>query len=79
MKKKKKQLRGEEIDEKILEYLSGLELTATTEMVAKELGIAWYTAQMHLIKLKDEGKIRVYRTGRQLQWILSERIERMNK
>lgn len=70
-------LKGKELDKKILEYLSKLELTATTEMVAKELGIAWYTAQMHLIKLRDEGKIKLYRIGRQNQWILNSRIKKM--
>jgi predicted transcriptional regulator len=68
-----------DIDKKILEYLSTLPLTATTEMVAKSLGIAWYTAQMHLTKLKDEEKIKLYRIGRQNQWILSSRMEKMKK
>jgi len=68
---------GKDIDKRILEYLSQLPLTATTEMVAKELGIAWYTAQMHLIKLRDEGKIKLYRIGRQNQWILANRLKEM--
>ena len=72
-------LKGEEIDKRVLGYLGGLELTATTEMVAKAIGVAWYTAQMHLIKLKDEGKVKSFRIGRQNQWILAERIKRMNK
>jgi DNA-binding transcriptional ArsR family regulator len=72
-------LKGEEIDKKILEYLSKVELTATTEMIAKNLGIGWYTSQMHLIKLRDEGKIKLFRIGRQNQWILTERVERMKK
>jgi len=79
MKNKEKSPRGSEIDEKIMEYLSEIELTATTEMVAKAVGVAWYTAGMHLNKLKDDGKIRLYRIGRQNQWILSERIEKMEK
>jgi len=32
---------------------------------------------MHLMRLRDEGKVRVFRIGRQNQWILTERIERM--
>jgi len=59
--------------------LAGLELTATTEMVAKAVGVAWYTAQMHLIRLRDEGKIMKYRIGRQNQWILAERVRRMKE
>jgi len=74
-----KKLKSEEIDKRVLDYLGGLELTATTEMVAKAIGVAWYTAQMHLIKLKDEGKVKSFRIGRQNQWILAERIKRMNK
>ena len=74
-----KKLKSEEIDKRVLDYLSGLELTATTEMVAKAIGVAWYTAQMHLIKLRDEGKVKRFRIGRQNQWILAERIKRMNK
>jgi len=75
----KQKLRGKEIDRKILDYLSQVELTATTEMVGAAVGIAWYTAQMHLAKLKDEGKVRIYRIGRQNQWILAERVEKMEK
>lgn len=69
-----KNLKGEEIDEKILEYLKKIPFSATTEMVGKELNIAWYTAQMHLHKLKDEGKIKYFKIGRQNQWILSSRL-----
>lgn len=75
----KQKPRGKEIDSKILGYLGQMELTATTEMVAKAVEVGWYTAQMHLTRLKDEGKVKIYRIGRQNQWILTERIERMNK
>jgi DNA-binding transcriptional ArsR family regulator len=74
-----KKLKSEEIDKQILNYLAKIELTATTEMVAKAVGVAWYTAQMHLIRLRDEGKISMYRIGRQNQWILSERVKWMRK
>lgn len=68
-------LKGEKIDEKILEYLRKAEFSATTEMVAEGVGIAWYTAQMHLSKLRDEGKVKFFRVGRQNQWILSSRLK----
>jgi predicted transcriptional regulator len=74
--KSEKKLKGEEIDKKILEYLSKAEFSATTEMIAKGVGIAWYTAQMHLNKLKDNGEVKFYRVGRQNQWILSSRIKK---
>jgi len=73
---KKEKMRGKKIDEKILEYLAEIEFSATTEMIAQALGIAWYTAQMHLSRLRDEGKINFYRIGRQNQWILSSRIKK---
>jgi DNA-binding transcriptional ArsR family regulator len=73
MERKRK---SEEIDKKILEYLASLPLTATTEMVAKAVGVAWYTAEMHLQKLKDQGKVEKYRIGRQNQWILAGRVKK---
>ncbi len=68
-------MRGGEIDSKILDYLGSIEFSATTEMVCKAAGVAWYTAQMHLNKLRDEGKIRYFRVGRQNQWILSSKLK----
>jgi len=69
-------MRGKQVDEKILEYLKKIEFSATTEMVAKALGIGWYTAQMHLQKLKDEGKVKYFKIGRQNQWILSSKMKK---
>jgi hypothetical protein len=63
-----------DIDEKILEYLGSVEFSATTEMVCKAVGVAWYTAQMHLNRLRDEGEVRFFKVGRQNQWILSSRL-----
>jgi hypothetical protein len=67
-------LKGKEIDKKILEYLESIPFSATTEMVAKATKTAWYTAQMHLVRLKDEGKVKFFRIGRQNQWILATRL-----
>jgi len=63
--------RGEEIDKGILEYLAGQDWPVTTEMVAKQLGVSWNTAQMHLYKLMAEGSVKGRRVGRQNQWIIS--------
>ena len=71
---KMKNLKGEEIDKRIFEYLGKIEFSATTGMVAKATKTAWYTAQMHLMKLKDEGKVKFFRIGRQNQWILATRL-----
>jgi Mn-dependent DtxR family transcriptional regulator len=70
-----KTLRGEEIDKLILRYIASIPFSATTEMVAKELKIAWYTASQHLIKLEREGKIKYFRIGRQNQYILASRLK----
>ncbi len=68
-----------DIEKGILDYLERLPLTATTDMVASELKISWATATSHLNKLKNEGKIKLYRIGRQNQWILAERIKKIEK
>lgn len=67
--------KGEQIDKEILTYLKKIPFSATTEMVGKELKIAWYTAQMHLFKLEKEGKIKYFKIGRQNQWILASRLK----
>lgn len=69
-----KKLKKENIDKAILDYLREIPFSATTEMVGKALNIAWYTSQMHLFKLRDEGKIKYFKIGRQNQWILASRI-----
>jgi predicted ArsR family transcriptional regulator len=61
-------LKGEEIQKKILEYLSKQEWPTTTEDVAKGVGISWNTAQLHLVKLQMQQKIKFRRVGRQNQW-----------
>jgi hypothetical protein len=69
-----KRLHGEEIDNAILKYLTDLPFSATTEMVAKQLNVAWYTAQMHLFKLEQDRKVRYFKIGRQNQWIISSKM-----
>lgn len=70
-----KRLKGEEIDAAILSYLESIPFSATTEMVGKALSIAWYTAQMHLFKLKEERKVKYFKIGRQNQWIFASRLK----
>lgn len=43
--------------------------------MAKAVGVVWYTAQMHLNKLKDDGKVKMLRIRRQNQWILTEDLK----
>jgi Mn-dependent DtxR family transcriptional regulator len=67
--------KSEDIDKAIMDYMAKIPFSATTEMVGKELKIAWYTAQMHLFKLKEEGKVKYFKIGRQNQWILARRLK----
>ena len=67
--------RKRDLDKEILDYLESLPFSATTEMVAKAVHCAWYTAQMHLMKLRDEEKVKFFRIGRQNQFILSSKMK----
>jgi predicted ArsR family transcriptional regulator len=67
---------ADEISRRILSYLAKQDWPVTTEMVAKELGISWNTAQLHLYKLVTEGFVKGKRVGRQNQWIITERGKR---
>jgi predicted ArsR family transcriptional regulator len=57
-------------EEKILEFLKKQDWPVTTEEIAKELKISWQTAQMHLLKLLAEGKVKFKKVGRQNQWMI---------
>jgi len=59
----------DEIETSILRYLIEEDWPVTTEMVAKEVGIAWNTAQVHLWKLVSQGLVKGKRVGRQNQWM----------
>jgi predicted ArsR family transcriptional regulator len=63
----------EDIDKKILKYLSEQDWPVTTEMVAENVKISWNTAQIHLYKLSAEGAVKGKRVGRQNQWVLAGR------
>lgn len=68
-------MKKDEIDSKIMNYLKRIPFSATTEMIAKDVGVAWYTAQMHLHRLEKEGKVKYFKIGRQNQWILSSKLK----
>lgn len=61
-------MREAEIQKKILEYLSKQEWPSTSEDIAKGVGISWNTAQIHLVKLQMQGKVKFRKVGRQNQW-----------
>ncbi|MBI2559238.1 hypothetical protein HYW20_08000 [Candidatus Woesearchaeota archaeon] len=55
---------------KILKFLEKQDWPVTTEEVAKETGVAWHTAQVNLLKLVAEGKVKYKKVGRQNQFWL---------
>ena len=75
MAKKNARIRGDKIDAAIMDYMAKIPFSATTEMVGIAVGIAWYTASQHLIKLEREGKLKYFRIGRQNQYILASRLK----
>ena len=72
-------MREQEIQKKILEFLSKQEWPSTSEDVAQEVGISWNTAQLHLIKLQMQGKVKFRKVGRQNQWWLINKYLREMK
>jgi predicted ArsR family transcriptional regulator len=64
-------MKGTEIRRNILKFLREQEWPATTENVAAGAGVSWNTAQIHLLKLTAEGKVKFRRVGRQNQFWLS--------
>lgn len=61
-------MRGEEIGEKIIEYLKKQEWPSTTEDIAKGVGISWNTAEIHLSRLQMQNRVKFRKVGRQNQW-----------
>ena len=64
------------IDDRILKFLGKNEWPSTTGDVAEGAGISWRTAQIHLLKLQNEGKVKFRRVGRQNQWWLSGKYKK---
>ena len=59
-----------EIPKKILKFLEKPDWPVTTEQVADKLGISWNTAQVHLLKLVVQGKVK-YKKSRTAKSILA--------
>lgn len=66
------ELTMDEIETNILRYLIREDWPVTTEMVAKEVGVAWNTAQVHLWKLVSQALVKGKRVGRQNQWMATD-------
>ena len=60
----------EGIPKKIVEFLEKQEWPVATETVAAEMHVSWNTAQVHLLKLMVEGKVKYRKVGRQNQFWL---------
>jgi predicted ArsR family transcriptional regulator len=65
-----------DIPKKVLELLDKQDWPVTTEEVAKQLKLSWNTAQIHLLKLVAEGKVKFRKVGRQNQFWLIKKYEK---
>jgi excisionase family DNA binding protein len=61
---------------KIMGFLDKQDWPTTTEEVAKQLNLSWNTAQVHLLKLVTEGKLKFKKVGRQNQFWLVKKYEK---
>lgn len=68
-------MENNEIQEKIIKLLENIDWPITTEEVAKQLEISWNTAQIHLLKLVAQGKIKYKKVGRQNQFWLNKKYK----
>ena len=65
--------------QKILDYLKKADWPSTTEDIATEVKVSWNTAQVALLKLVHEGKVKYKKVGRQNQFWLTESYEKYFK
>ncbi len=65
-------MKSDDIQKEILKYLVNLEWPSTTGDVAREVKISWNTAELNLIKLQMQGKVKFKRVGRQNQWWINK-------
>ncbi|MFH1246865.1 MAG: hypothetical protein V1644_00655 [Candidatus Micrarchaeota archaeon] len=63
----------------IIEFLEKQDWPVTTETVAAVLKVSWNTAQVHLLKLVTESKVKFKRVGRQNQFWLNKNYEKEMK
>ena len=69
----------EDLPKKIVEFLEKQEWPVSTETVADEMKVSWNTAQIHLLKLMADGKVKYRKVGRQNQFWLNRNYEREMK
>ncbi len=66
----------EQIQKSILEYLKKQEWPSTTEDVATGCNLSWNTAQLHLVKMQGQRKVKYRKVGRQNQWWLEAKYRK---
>lgn len=62
--------------QKILEYLKKADWPSTTEDIAADIKVSWNTAQVALLKLVHEGKVKYKKVGRQNQFWLNKNYDK---
>ena len=72
-------MREEDIQNKILDFLNKQEWPVTSEDIAKSVGISWNTAQLHLVKLQMQDKVKFRKVGRQNQWWINKNYKKNMK
>ena len=72
-------MNSKDIPKKIIEFLEKQDWPVTTEQVAAELKISWNTAQLHLMKLQLDSKVKYRKVGRQNQFWLNKKYEKEMK
>ena len=65
--------------QKVLDFLEKQDWPSTTEDIADKLKISWNTAQVHLLKMVNEGIIRYKKVGRQNQFWLAKNYKKYFK
>ena len=65
--------------EKILKHLEDCDWPSTTEDIAEAVNVSWNTAQVHLLKLVNEGRVKYKKVGRQNQFWLVRNYNREMK
>lgn len=68
-----------EIPQKILDFLKKQDWPITTEQVTAELEVSWNTAQIHLLKLLADRRIKHKKVGRQNQFWLNRNYKKEMK
>lgn len=73
MSRRRKRRNAEELRQALLDYLVVQPYPCTTAQIADALDMNWYQVGIHLMRLKEEGRVYHRKLGRQNQWCLMEK------